>query len=103
MEIAILALLVSIAAWVREDGPPPYPLADACQDHALALAVDEPVVVGRPVELTVGPWSPDLGLATGKAPGESAQSGWVMSGPYLRRKRLPAAIPLTSPSPGVTK
>ena len=56
-EIAILSLLVATAAWARQEGPPPYPLAEACHDHALALAVDESVATGRPVELAAGPWS----------------------------------------------
>jgi predicted dehydrogenase len=56
-EIAILTLLVSTAAWARQEGPPPYPLAEACHDHALALAVDESVATGRVVELEPGPWA----------------------------------------------
>jgi predicted dehydrogenase len=56
-EIAILSMLVATAAWVRGEGPPPYPLAQACHDHALALAVDESVALGRTVELQPGPWS----------------------------------------------
>jgi hypothetical protein len=56
-EIAILSMLVATAAWVRGEGPPPYPLAEACHDHALALAVDESVALGRTVELQPGPWS----------------------------------------------
>ena len=52
-EIAILSMLVATAAWVREQGPPPYPLAQAIHDHALALAVDESVRSGGPV--TVSP------------------------------------------------
>ena len=55
-EIAILTLLVATAAWSRQEGPPPYPLAEACHDHALALAVDESIGTGRPVELAAGPW-----------------------------------------------
>jgi predicted dehydrogenase len=55
-EIAILTMLVATAAWSRKEGPPPYPLAEACHDHALALAVDESVAQGRAVELLPGPW-----------------------------------------------
>jgi predicted dehydrogenase len=57
-EIAVLTLLVATAAWCRGAGPPPYPLAQASQDHALALAVDESLATGRPVEVGAGPWTP---------------------------------------------
>jgi predicted dehydrogenase len=60
-EIAILTLLVATAAWSRDEGPAPYPLAEACQDHALALAVDESVAAARPVELAAAPWWPEAG------------------------------------------
>jgi predicted dehydrogenase len=56
-EIAILTLLLATADWCRSEGPPPYPLAEACQDHALALAVEEALVTGGPVELQPGPWA----------------------------------------------
>lgn len=55
-EIAILSMLVATAAWARQEGPPPYPLAEACHDHALALAVDESIASGRPVHVVPGPW-----------------------------------------------
>jgi predicted dehydrogenase len=56
-EIAILTMLVATAAWVRSAGPPPYPLAQAIHDHALALAVDESVALGRSVTIEPGRWS----------------------------------------------
>jgi hypothetical protein len=56
-EIAILSMLVATAAWSRKEGPAPYPLAQACQDHALALAVDESIATDRPVELPAQPWA----------------------------------------------
>jgi predicted dehydrogenase len=56
-EIAILSMLVATAAWSRKEGPAPYPLAQACQDHALALAVDESIATDRPVELLAQPWA----------------------------------------------
>ncbi|MGW4484844.1 hypothetical protein ACWEOE_13485 [Amycolatopsis sp. NPDC004368] len=40
-EIAIATLLEDTAAWAREDGPPPYPLADGIEDHRIALAIEE--------------------------------------------------------------
>ena len=56
-EIAILTLLVATAAWARQSGPPPYPLAEACQDHALALAISQSVATHRPVHLPSPPWA----------------------------------------------
>lgn len=55
-EIAIASLLEAMAAWVRGEGPPPYPLADGAQDHLLALAIDEAVGTGPPWG-----WSPAPG------------------------------------------
>ncbi len=56
-EIAILTQLTAMATWCRGDGPPPYPLAEAAQDHTLALAIDESVAAGRPVDVPPGPWA----------------------------------------------
>ena len=55
-EIAIAVILTTTAAWAREDGPAPYPLARACQDHLVALAIDEAVRTGGPVRTEVEPW-----------------------------------------------
>jgi hypothetical protein len=30
-----------VGRWARDKGPEPYPLARACQDHALGLAIEE--------------------------------------------------------------
>jgi predicted dehydrogenase len=56
-EIAIASLLERMAGWVRNGGPPPYPLAEACQDHMLALAIDESLATGGTVRTTRQPWS----------------------------------------------
>ena len=40
-EIAMATLLESTAGWVRGEGPGPYPLAEAAQDHQVALAIEE--------------------------------------------------------------
>ena len=56
-EIAIATLLVATGAWVRGEGPEPYPLADACQDHHLSLAIDRAADSGAPVVAEVGPWA----------------------------------------------
>ena len=55
-EIAISALLDRMAAWVRGDGPPPYPLADGAHDHLIALAVEEAADTDRTVTVTAPPW-----------------------------------------------
>jgi predicted dehydrogenase len=60
-EIAIGTLLAATAAWVRDEGPEPYPLAEACQDHLISLAIDQAGDSGAPVVTEVMPW------ATGKA------------------------------------
>ncbi|GGM14244.1 Gfo/Idh/MocA family protein [Nakamurella endophytica] len=56
-EIAIATLLRAAARWAAGDGPPPYPLAQACQDHLLSLALDEAVRTGRPVRTERQPWA----------------------------------------------
>ena len=55
-EIAIATLLQSMAAWVRGDGPPPYPLADGAQDHLIALAVEQAADTDRLVTTAPAPW-----------------------------------------------
>jgi predicted dehydrogenase len=56
-EIAIASLLERTAAWVRGEGPMPYPLADGAQDHLLALAVEEALATDRPVTTSVEAWA----------------------------------------------
>jgi predicted dehydrogenase len=56
-EIAIATLLRAMAAWVRGDGPPPYPLADGAQDHLIALAVEEAADTDRTVTTGPADWS----------------------------------------------
>ena len=55
-EIAIATLLDQMGAWVRGDGPPPYPLADGIHDHRVALAIDEALATDAPVRTTPEPW-----------------------------------------------
>ncbi|WP_279389013.1 MULTISPECIES: Gfo/Idh/MocA family oxidoreductase [unclassified Rathayibacter] len=38
-ELAVADLVADAGEWVRGEGPPPYSLAEACQDHAVALAI----------------------------------------------------------------
>ena len=49
-------MLVATAAWARDEGPAPYPLAEASQDHLVSLAIDEALATGCPVTTVVGPW-----------------------------------------------
>ena len=56
-EISIATMLTSMAAWVREEGPAPYPLGSACQDHLVSLAIDEALESGRPVTTSVEAWA----------------------------------------------
>jgi hypothetical protein len=56
-EIAISSMLIAMAAWCRADGPAPYPLAEGCQDHLLALAIDESAATGAPVTTARAPWA----------------------------------------------
>jgi predicted dehydrogenase len=56
-EIAIATILTATADWTRDAAPAPYPLAEACQDHLLGLAIEESVAVGHPVTTTIEPWA----------------------------------------------
>ena len=51
------SLLDAMGAWVRGDGPPPYPLADGCQDHLLGLAIEEAGRTGAPVRTAREAWA----------------------------------------------
>jgi len=56
-EIAISSLLVSMVAWRRDDGPPPYPLAQGSQDHLVSLAIDSSLASGAPVTTATENWA----------------------------------------------
>lgn len=56
-EIAVASLLERMTAWVRGTGPDPYPLAEACQDHMLALAIDDALASKTTVRTTRQPWA----------------------------------------------
>lgn len=62
-EIAIASLLLSTAAWARGESGPPYPLADACQDHLVGLAIAEAAASGQLVTTATEAWA-----VTGGAP-----------------------------------
>jgi hypothetical protein len=56
-EIAIASLLSATAAWSRDVGAPPYPLAQGCQDHLIGLAIDEAVTCDAIVTTGTEAWS----------------------------------------------
>jgi predicted dehydrogenase len=56
-EIAMSTLLRQMAAWVRGDGPPPYPLAEGIHDHQVALAIEESADTDRAVTTTTEAWT----------------------------------------------
>jgi predicted dehydrogenase len=56
-EIATAALLEATAAWVRGEGPEPYPLAEGAQDHLIGLAIEEAAETGRTVTTGTPPWN----------------------------------------------
>lgn len=55
-EIAIATCLEATGMWSRGEGPPPYPLAHACQDLWLSLHVHEAARSGETVHLDVEAW-----------------------------------------------
>jgi predicted dehydrogenase len=56
-EIAIATLLRATAAWVRGDGPGPYPLADGAQDHLIALGIDAAADTDTTVTVEAASWA----------------------------------------------
>ncbi|RZS90967.1 putative dehydrogenase [Motilibacter rhizosphaerae] len=56
-DVAVADILAATGRWVRGDGPAPYPLAEACQDHLVALAVEEAASSGRPVTTAREAWA----------------------------------------------
>jgi len=59
-DLAVAHLLDDTGAWLRGDGPAPYPLADGCQDHLLGLAIEESARTGEPVTTSAEPWADAL-------------------------------------------
>jgi predicted dehydrogenase len=56
-EIAIASMLEQLGSWLRHDGAPPYPLAEACQDQLIALAIDEAAASSSTVTIGRQSWS----------------------------------------------
>lgn len=55
-DIAVAAILEAAGAHVRGEGPDPYPLADACQDHAIGLAIEESARTATDVRVRAEVW-----------------------------------------------
>ena len=51
-DLAVADLLEATGRWARSDGPAPYPLANACQDHLLGLAIEESVRTSADVRVS---------------------------------------------------
>ena len=56
-DIAVASLLEQTGQWARGDGAEPYPLAEACQDHLLGLAIGESARTGTDVRVAREVWS----------------------------------------------
>ena len=56
-DIAVASLLEETGRWARSEGPAPYPLAEACQDHLLALAIEESARTGADVRVAKDVWA----------------------------------------------
>lgn len=56
-DLAVADLLAAMGAWCRGDGPEPYPLAEACQDHLIALAIGESTATGQTVTTSAEGWT----------------------------------------------
>jgi predicted dehydrogenase len=56
-EIAIATMMVEMSDWVNGASAAPYPLAQACQDHLISLAIDESLEKGIAITTGVEAWS----------------------------------------------
>jgi predicted dehydrogenase len=56
-DLAVVDLLCRTGAWTRGEGPEPYPLAEACQDHLISLAIEESARTGATVTTSREAWA----------------------------------------------
>ena len=56
-DLAVADIAERTGAWARGEAPPPYPLAEGCQDHLISLAIEESLASGAAVTTTVEDWA----------------------------------------------
>jgi predicted dehydrogenase len=56
-DISVATITDRMAAWCRGEAPEPYGLADACQDHLVALAIEESARTGTTARTTSEAWA----------------------------------------------
>jgi predicted dehydrogenase len=56
-DIAVADILDRTGAWSRDAGAAPYPLAEACQDHLIGLAIGESLRTGGAVRAGTEAWA----------------------------------------------
>lgn len=56
-DLGVAEILHKMGEYVHGDGPPPYPLAEACQDHAIALAIEQAADERATVRATREAWA----------------------------------------------
>ena len=56
-DIAVASMLQRQGAWARGEGPEPYPLAEACHDHAISLVIGTSARTGAEVRVAGEPWA----------------------------------------------
>ncbi len=56
-DIAVASFLEMTGQWARGEGPDPYPLRYACQDHYLSLVMEESIRSGRAVRASEEVWA----------------------------------------------
>ncbi|TQM13317.1 Gfo/Idh/MocA family protein [Pseudonocardia kunmingensis] len=56
-DISVATIVDRMGAWCRGTGEPPYPLAHACQDHLISLAIEESARTGATVRTSRESWA----------------------------------------------
>jgi predicted dehydrogenase len=56
-DISVATITERMAAWCRDEGAAPYPLSEACQDHLLALAIEDSARRGAPIRTATEQWA----------------------------------------------
>jgi predicted dehydrogenase len=56
-DLGVAVLLDRTGTWVRDGGEGPYPLREACQDHAVGMAIEQAVATGEAARVERQPWA----------------------------------------------